>query len=302
MRRNTILVLALIGIVAFWGFFLGGFDLLLNQMGGGGGTATLQVQTNDGITESVFSPAGAAVKVWDKATGEFLGPLTEDASNDGKWTSAFAVPVKSIIVVHVTDSGNTFYTRQVERIVHAPQAGVDRVSILDPINVWPRSATASDDLAGSLTTAGTAVTNATGIASGETDILVTLTASSAKAWGGQAYYDYEAKKEYIGAFMVWDLTTTTASATITGPYWEHFSIGSHEYWIFKIPQIINDDDIAGDGTYSFTLTFNNLAAAADSLDVACYTNAKLEDVMAKTFGTASTGSGTGELWIDIHLS
>jgi hypothetical protein len=304
MRANTktiVIVLVLAGI-AYWGLFLGGFENLGLLLPGGGGTATLQVQTNDAIGEVVFSPAGASVKVWDKATGDDLGALTEDASNDGKWTSAYAVPIGSVVVVKVADSGNTYYTRQVERKVNAPAAGVDRVSILDPIKMYPRSATSSSDLAGALTTAGTAVTNATGIATGETDILVTLTAASGYTWGGQAYHDYETGKDYLGAFMVWDLTTTTASATITGPWWEHFSIGSHEYWIFKIPQIVNDADLAGDGTYSFTITFNNLAAAVDALDVACYTNAKTEDVMAKTFGTADTGNNSGELWIDIHLN
>jgi hypothetical protein len=284
--------------VAYWGFFLGGFQQIGLWLGGEQGTATLQVQTNDAIGEVVFSPAGASVKVWDKSTGEYLGPLTEDASNDGKWTSAYAVDINSIIVLKVEDSGNTFYTCQVERMVNPPQAGVDRVSILDPINVNPRSATSGSDISGTLMTAGAEVDNSTNIASGETEIQIMLTVSSGKTWGGQAYYDYEAGDEYIGAFLVFDLTTTTARAVITGPYWEHFSMGSHEYWIFKIPQIVNDADLATDGTYSFTIQFNNLAAAADSLDIDFYTNAVLEDVLATSFGT----SDQGDSWTNIHLA
>ena len=135
MARNTngILALLIIGVLAFWGFFMGGFDLLFGGFGGGGNVA-LRVQTNDAIGEAVFSPSGASVKVWDKATGEFLGALTEDSSNDGKWDSAYNVPVGSIVIVKVVDSGSTFYTRQVERVVPPGASGVDRIGVDTPAN------------------------------------------------------------------------------------------------------------------------------------------------------------------------
>ena len=264
----------------------------------------LRVQTNDALGETVFSPAGASVKVWDKTSGDFLGALTEDSSHDGKWDSAFNVLVGSTVVLKVEDSGSTYYTRQVEQVVPEGASNVDRIGVLDPIEVYPRSATSLSDMTGTLMTAGVEVDNSTGIASGETDIQIILAVASGKTWGGQAYYDYETGKEYIGAFMVFDLTTTTASATITGGVlYANWETGSHEYWVFLLPQIHNDADVAGDGTYDFTITFNNLVAAADALDLGLYTNAKAEDVDAHNFGTNDAGGASaGECWTDIHLS
>jgi hypothetical protein len=268
----------------------------------GGQEVALRVQTNDAITEAVFSPAGASVKVWNKATGVFLGALAEDGSHDGKWDSAFYVPVGTWVTVKVEDSGSTFHTRVVDRQVMPGASGVDRISVLLPIDVYPRSATDSSDLAGAMFVSGSEITNATGIASGTSDIVVMLTASSSKTYGGQAYTDPENPEDYyIGGFMVFALTTTTARATLTGADY-HFAIGSTEYWIYCFGQITNDDDDDTDGTITFHITFNNIAAAADALDVDCYDNAKLENVLAGSFGTSDTSGGVGELWIDIHLS
>jgi len=263
---------------------------------------TLQVQTNDGIGEAVFSPTNAYVKVWDKATGIFLGALSEDSTFDGKWASAFTVPVFTTIVLKVGDTSSTYYTTQVERIVGPAAVGVDRISVLDPIDVYPRSATSASDIVGTIMTSGVEVDNSTGIASGETELDFSLTAASGKAWGGIGYWDYETGKEYIGAFLVFDLTTTTARATITGNIWQHFSIGSHEYWIIRLPQIVNDADLANDGTYTFSVTFNNLVAGSAALDIHLGVNAKLEDVLATSFGTNDAGESAAEAWLNIALS
>jgi hypothetical protein len=263
---------------------------------------TLQVQTDNKGAETVFSPTNGYVKCWTKS-GEWLGAMSEDSSVDGKWTSAWSVPVFTTVVIKVGDTDNGFYVTQVDRIVGPAAAGVDRVSILDPIEVTSRSATSYSDIVGTIMTAGVEVDNTTGIVSGETELEFSLTVASGKGWGGQAYYDYETGKEYIGAFLVFDLLTTTARATITGNIWEHFSVGSHEYWIIKLPQIFNDADLTGDGTYSFSVTINNLVAGDNSLDIQLYTNAKLEDVMATSFGTDDAGQVTsGECWTDIQLS
>lgn len=262
---------------------------------------TLQVQTDSKGAEAVFSPAGGSVKCWTKS-GVWLGAMSEDASIDGKWTSAWSVPVYTTVIIKVEDSASTFYTTQVERVVGPAAAGVDRVSILDPIEIPARSATSASDLVGTIMTAGVEVDNSTGIATGETEMEFTLTAASGKAWGGMPYFDYEVGKEYVGAFIVFDLTTTTARATITGNIWQHFSVGSHEYWIIRIPQIFNDADLTGDGSYSFSVTFNNLVAAASSLTIGAYQNAKLEDVLATSFGTNDAGYQEAELWQTISLS
>jgi hypothetical protein len=265
------------------------------------GRLKLEVQTDDAIGEAVFSPAGASVKVWD-SDGNWLGAMTEDSSVDGKWTGSFPVALGDIVILKVEDSGNTFYTTQVQREVTQPMTGVDRISILDPIKVYPRSATSASDIVGTMMTAGVEVDNSTGIATGETQLFISLTASSGKVWGGEAYYDYETNKEYLGAFMVFDLTTTTGRCTITGDIWEHFSVGSHEYWIIKLPQIVNDADLPNDGTYTFTITINNLVAATDCIDIHLGANAKVEDVKATSFGTNDAGLAQAEAWIDIHLN
>jgi hypothetical protein len=296
---KTLLIVIVLGGVLYWGVFLGGFSILNT---GDGQMVTLQVQTNNAYTEAVFSPAGGSMKCWDKATGAFLGPLTEDSSHDGKWDSAFTVPVGSIIVLKVEDSASTFYLQQVERTVKPPAAGVDRISILDAINMYPRSAIEASDIVGTLMTAGVEVDNSTGIASGETDILISLTASSGKSWGGIDYYDYESGKEYCGGFIVIDLTTTTARATISGPIAYHWQIGSHEYWVIKVGQIHNDDDISGDGTWTTTIEINNLVAAAAAIDIGLYTNSTVESLLATDFGTSCSGETAAEAWLNIALS
>lgn len=263
--------------------------------------ANLRVQTDDAIGETVFSPTNGYVKVWS-TTGVYLGAMSEDSSHDGKWDGVFPVDVGSSVIIKVGDTDNTYYTNQVVRQVTAPAAGVDRVSILEPILMMPRSATSTSDIVGTIMTAGVEVDNTTGIASGETELLFSLTAASGKAWGGIPYFDYETGKEYLGAFLVFDLTTTTARATITGNVWKHFSIGAHEYWIIKIPQIVNDADLANDGTYSFSVTFNNLVAGSAALDIGLYANAKIEDVLATSFGTNDAGEASAEKWLNIALS
>ena len=285
--------------ICYWGFFLGGFSML---PGGDQGLVTLQVQTDNAATEAVFSPAGASVKCWDKATGAWLGSLSEDTTHNGKWDSAFAVEVGSIVVLKVEDSAHGFYLNQVERTVKQPAAGVDRISILDPIMMWPRSVNSDDDFTGTLMTAGVEVTNATNIAAGETDITISITVPSNKAWGGIDYYDYETQQEYIGGFLVFDLVTTTASAVITGPIAYHYAMGSHEYWIIKVGQVTNDGDLSGDGTWYCTVKFNNLVAAADCLDVEAYTNATLSAALARSFGTNQAGYQQDEAWMLIHLA
>jgi hypothetical protein len=296
---RTLLIVIVLGGILYWGFFLGGF----NALGPGTGEqVTLQVQTNNAYTEAVFSPAGASVKVWDTATGAFLGPLAEDSTHDGKWDSAFSVPVGTIVALKVEDSAHGFYLNQVERIVGSPAAGVDRIAILDPIDMKPRSVNSDDDFVGTMMTAGVEVDNSTGIASGETDILISITAPSNKAWGGIDYHCYETGYDYVGGFLVFDLTTTTARATITGPIAYHWQIGSHEYWVIKVGQIDNDGDISGDGTWTTTIRFNNLVAAASSLEVGAYTNSTIESLLATDFGTSQTGYQQAELWRTITLS
>lgn len=292
-------------VVAFfvWLIFFGGLSFILSFLPHSVQYVKLQLQTNDGIAETVFSPAGASVKVWDRDTGSYLGALSEDTSHDGKWDGAFPVLVGSWVLVKVADSGSTYYTNVFERLVPPGEVGVERIGILDPVDVYPRSATSASDLTGTMMTAGAEVDNSTGIATSETEIEFSLTAASGKAWGGHAYTDPESGDTYIGAFIVFDLTTTTARATITGSnVWNHWSVGSHEYWVFTVPQVINDDDISTDGTYHFTVTFNNLVAAADALDIGAYVNAVDEDVKATSFGTNDAGLAQAEAWIDIHLN
>ncbi|MDO8056036.1 MAG: hypothetical protein Q6361_04180 [Candidatus Hermodarchaeota archaeon] len=296
---KTLLIVIVLAGICYWGFFLGGFDML---QPGGGDTVTLRVHTTCAATEAAFSPAGASIKVWDKATGAWLGSLSEDSTHDGKWDSAYAVPVGAIVVLKIEDSADTYYLNQVERMVTAPAAGVDRVSILDPIAMWPRSAIEASDIVGTLMTAGVEVDNSTNIASGETDIMISLTAPANKAWGGIDYHDYESGYDYVGGFMVFDLTTTTARATITGPIAYHWQIGAHEYWVIKIGQITNDGDVSGDGTWTTTVRFNNLVAAADALDIGLYTNSTVESLLATDFGTSCSGNWAAEAWLDIHLA
>lgn len=273
---------------------------------------------SDGLTDLAFTPAGSTAKfyVWpygatapytDTVPLVFIAAGTE--TPDGTYTSTGAtVAVGTWVLVYIADSGNTYYTASVIRQVK-PLYGYATVSYLDPIKVYPRSATGaagygqtSGDKTASIMTNGALVTNATGVATGATTMQVNLAITSAKSWGSAGYVDPTTGYWYNPGFIIFDLDKTTARATIdttTNMIW-HGVIGVHEYWCFNVGQQVNDADVATDGIYSFNIQFTNQAAAADVLTIGFYTARRPSLIQQGSFGT--TDLVKAENLYQIHLN
>ena len=83
-----------------------------------------------------------------------------------------------------------------------------------------------------------------------------------------------------------DADISTARCTVTGSniIW-HDSIGTHEYWVFRIPQFINDGDISDDGSYSFTFTMDITVGADDAMDIGYFVQRRPSQIQQASFGT-----------------
>jgi len=295
----------LIGVAAVSAIFIVGLltypmwsPVVLSFFGIGNTNApvVISVAISDGLTDAAFTPSGATCKFyqWPYGAAQPSGDVaalificTGTESPDGTFTSTGATClVGSYVLCYIQDSGNTYYTASIIRQVK-PVYGFATTSYLDPIKVYPRSATSSADKTATIMTAGALVTNATNIAAGITTQLVTLTIASAKSWGSAGYLEPTTGYYYTGGFIVYDLDRTTARAELTGgPLISHFVMGVHEYWVYLAGQTVNNANIATDGAWTMTITYNNMAAAADVMTLGFYTSRRLSLINQASFGTS----------------
>jgi hypothetical protein len=285
-----------------------------------GNNALYRVGLTDAATGDVVSPAGISVKffAWPfgalQPSAELSGPLTQigvgTETPDGVFTANMAYKIGSYVLVYITDSGDTYYSTSVVRQIPA-LTGSNTISDLEGIEVAPKSATSYSDIVFSIQTSGALVTNATGIASGITTMLVTATVADSKSWG-TSYLDPTTGYYYYGGLIVFDLTQTTARATIDGgPLIWNGVIGSHQYWVYDTGAIIHKTSVTTgpySGTWQMTLSFDNIAAAASALTVSAWPKgARMSNIHAASFGTAYTAGwpshdANGDLLETIALS
>lgn len=282
-----------------------------------GAQVTLMVNGQDANDDSAFTPAGASVKmyVWPyggltpaQVTNGFktdipalalIGAGTE--TPDGEYSTSATTAEGSFVYVYITDSGNTYYTCGVVRKVpFVVGEGISREAILDPITVYPRSATPSSDTAILITTGGVEKDNTTNMADGDYNVQIAIT--SGKAYGSAGYIDPATGYSYLPAHLVFDLTITTARMSLTGgPLFWHGQIGSNEYWCYEIGQSLNDADITGDGLWQMDATLDVTTTAADVLDIYWVSGgARYSGVVLGSFGTKDYEKADNML--DVHLA
>lgn len=298
---------AVIGIICLVGQYgpplvgyPGVFTYLLTPLTPPGGEVTLMVQVVDGISDAVFSPADASVNYYrptDPADVNKVGVDIEpmaligagSESPDGEFTSS-ATGIEGEWV-YIYTSGTNYYTkgvwRQVPYVLHQ---GITTEAVLESIKVYPNTGPLAADVSLLITTGGVEKDNSTNFPTGVNDYRIEITATSAYAFGNEGYIDPETGYWYQGGFLVFDLDLTTARGEITSSdllpgALGHFTISSHEYWVFHVGQVVNDDDISGDGTKIITLTLDNQVAAANCLDIGIYVSRRPSYISSASFGT-----------------
>jgi len=268
----------------------------------------------DGISDAAFSPADASVKMYDPGIivsmpGGNVQPFSLiDAcseSPDGEFTSTASVLIGKVIYVYI--SGTNYYTAGFFVTVPDLASGTSGECESVILKVYPNSGTIGNDIAAMFTSGGVEIdstSTTSNVSFGAASYKLDLTAADGYGFGNNNYVDPETGYLYVGTFAVFSLDLTTARATITSahiPSWGHFTISSIEYWILLVPggQIINDDDIAGDGTVTLNLEIDvTVGVASAALDIEFYTVRRIDQMIQGSFGTSYEADDIDDLYLN----
>lgn len=315
MKKEHILVgviiAVLIGAVTYpmWSPYLGLFPTG-PLPGPVGGQVTLMVQLQNGNDDTAVSPSGISVKFYkwpyhlygeqipntNIAALESIGAGTE--TPDGEFSSSATTAEGSWVYIYITDSGSTFQTTGAIRFVpFVLQEGISREAVLDPVVVWPRSATSADDIAPLITSGGAEVDNSSNWAFGENDYRFEFAVSSGKSWGTGKYIDPSTGYLYRGGFIVFAYDITTARMThVGGPFYKQVDIGTSRYFIYWVDQIINDADIANDGIWYMDITIDvTVGDTSNALNIDFYPARRVDLIDSLSFGTSDHDDSTDGL-------
>ena len=266
---------------------------------GGGGQVTLMVALQDGNDDSAVSPTNIAVAFYEWPYGPTMptgnvDPLVSigagTESPDGEFSTSATATEGTYVYVYITDSGNTYQTtgaiRYVPFVLHQ---GISREAVLDPIVVWPRSATSADDIAPLITSGGAEVDNSSNWAFGENDYRFEFAVSSGKSWGTGPYIEPSTGYYYNGGFIVFAYDISTARVTHEGGplYRGPYDIGTTRYYIYWVPQIVNDADMSGDGTWFMDFTIDvTVGDTSNALNIDFYPSRRVDLIDSLSFGTS----------------
>ena len=212
---------------------------------------------------------------------------------DGEFTGTIALPVGMWVYLYVTETNafnfGGFYQIQPLR------AGTTGESEPILVQIVYNSGTLANDMSAMLVSGGVEVDGqeaTTNCSFGAASYRLDLTVAENYGFASANYVDPATGYLYQGGFVVLDLTTTTARCTVTGAgIIDHFSIGSHEYWVFDLPQFINDADITDDGTISISFMMDVTVGADDAMDVGYYDARRPSQISQASFGTDVEANG-----------
>jgi hypothetical protein len=278
-----------------------------------GGQVTLMVNLIDADDGSAVSPAGISVNFYEWTYGAgipndniepltAIGPATE--TPDGEFTSSATTAEGSWVYVFIEDSGDTFYTTAaIRQVPFVLQQGISREAILDPIEVNPRTATSSDDVSIMVTSAGAEIDNSSAWAFGANDITVDVTASSGVSWGANRYIDPATGYLYYGGLLIFEYDLSTLRVVNTGgALLNTIEYGTTTYYIYEVGAILNDADVAGDGTWTTSISYDCTVGANNALDVHLIPFRRADQVNSASFGTSDTHYQTDDNMIDIDFA
>lgn len=261
-----------------------------------GGDAIPVFKITNIATDAAFS-AAPTVKIYDAGgltsmpTSDLPGPMdyldTLSETPDGEFTATIALPVGMWIYLYATDTNawnfGGFYQ------VPPLRAGTTGESEPIIVRVAYNSGTITSDISGMLVSGGVEVDGqdaTNNVTFGAASYRLDLTVAANYGFAGTTYIDPATGYLYEGGIVVLDLDLTTARCTVTGSgIINHFTISSHEYWVFRLPQFINDNDIDDDGTYSLSFTIDVTVGADDAMDVGYFYTRRPSQISQASFGT-----------------
>jgi hypothetical protein len=163
--------------------------------------------------------------------------------------------------------------------------------------LYPHSATPKSDIAIHVqNVAGSTISNASNVAIGEDTWTVVLSIANDKGWGN-AYYNPQSKKTYIGGLFV---VSADPTKFIAYDFTWKVTYGSTTYYVWEVGQIRNDGDFAGDGSLTFSFRINALVAGADLIDGNLYSEVEYDSAHSANFGTSEI-EATDAL-LDLHIA
>ncbi len=250
----------------------------------------------DGCTDAVFSPADASVKIYDPhgltsmpaadvPAFDLIDTLSE--TPDGEFTATRALPVGAWIYVYAT--GTNWYTAGWFLQVNPLGPGTSGEAIAETLKMYENSGTITADISGMLVSGGVEIDGddaTNNVTFGSASYRLDLTAAENYAFAYNDYVDPTTGYLYKGTIVVLDLDLTTARCTVTGAsIFEHFTIGTHEYWVLSVPQFWNDAEYSDDGTYSLHFTIDVSVGADDAMDIGYHVARRPSQIKQASFGT-----------------
>jgi hypothetical protein len=247
-------------------------------------------------TDAAFS-AAPSVKLYDAGgltampTSDLPGPMdyldTLAETPDGEFTGTMSLPVGMWVYLYATDTNawtfGGFYK------IPGPREGTTGEAKPIQVRVAYNSGTITSDISGMLVSAGAEVDGqdaTNNVTFGSASYRLDLTVAENYGFAGTTYIDPATGYLYEGGIVVLDLDLTTARCTVTGAnIINHFTISSHEYWVLRVAQFINDADIDDDGTYSLSFTIDVSVGADDAMDVGYFYTRRPSQISQASFGT-----------------
>jgi hypothetical protein len=160
--------------------------------------------------------------------------------------------------------------------------------------MYPRSAESADDIAVTVRNqAGTTISNASAVATGEQTWTFLFSVTANKAWGSEGYTDPETGYTYTGSVLVFRFQTAAGYSTQTlEGYSRHIpGAGGYEYYVYNLPHMSNDGDVTGDESFTFSVTLNIIDGGSndDDLDIGLFPEPRSDQMVAGYFGEAFPG-------------
>lgn len=221
----------------------------------------------------------------------YLDTLAE--TPDGEFTATISLPIGMWIYLYVTETNafnfGGFYQVQPLR------AGTTGESIPISLQIAYNSGTLANDMSAMLVSGGVEVDGQDATANvtfGASSYRLDMTVAEGYGFASKNYVDPATGYFYRGGFIVLDLDLTTARCTVTGSnIFEHFTIGTHEYWAIGFDQFINDAQVEDDGTYGTSVTIDVSVGADDAMDLGYYDARRPSQIKQASFGTDIEANG-----------
>ena len=247
----------------------------------------------DAISRDAVGSATVKVKLPD---GQIVS-YTSD-STDGTFTSNLQVLEGSKLIFQVEKSG--YYTAVIEREIPTgdwSERDTADIGILEVYDISGSNSMSIRDQDGNAITS----TSAYNVTESGTDMTlnVLFSINEDDSAAGNSYTDIKSGDVYLGPMIVIKITDIT-NLTVDFSYDKLVTIGTTYYFIIYVERVIDDSDVANDGSLSMSLAFTVLETSENSSDVlSIYFYDEVQDIQleAGNFGTALASVTGIDIWV-----